>query len=89
MIDILNIIPIDKYKHFGVCFIITFVIGIIAIFLNVNSMGSSYCGFCAALSAGFAKEYGDVCSDNNHWDWKDIIADILGALVGAGIIYII
>ena len=36
------------------------------------------------MAAGVGKEYGDECAEGNYWDWKDIAADCIGALVGAG-----
>ena len=41
-------------------------------------------GFLGGLAAGVGKEYGDECCENNKWDWQDIAADCIGALVGSG-----
>lgn len=36
------------------------------------------------LSIGLAlgKEYGDKCCPSNKWDWRDIIADAIGLIIG-------
>lgn len=39
-------------------------------------------GFSVSMAAGAGKEYGDKLAPGNIWDWYDIIADTLGALVG-------
>lgn len=43
------------------------------------------------LGVGLAigKEYGDSKSPNNKWDWWDILADVIGIIVGTGIRHII
>ena len=46
--------------------------------------GVALAGFCGGLAAGIGKEYGDECAEGNEWDWQDIAADCIGALVGAG-----
>ena len=43
-----------------------------------------FAGVACALAMGVGKEYGDECAEGNYWDWKDIAADCIGALVGAG-----
>jgi len=34
------------------------------------------------MGTGVGKEYGDAKSPGNKWDWKDILADLVGAAVG-------
>jgi hypothetical protein len=41
------------------------------------------------LGAGFGKEYGDLVAKDNTWDWKDIIADIIGVAVAVLILLVI
>lgn len=45
-----------------------------------------FSGLACALAMGVGKEYGDECSEGNNWDWDDIAADIVGAIIGASII---
>ena len=43
----------------------------------------------AGLGAGFGKEYGDLVAKDNAWDWKDIIADVIGVAVAVLILLVI
>lgn len=36
----------------------------------------------AALAAALAKEYGDSKAYGNYWSWWDILADVLGIILG-------
>ena len=42
-----------------------------------------------AVGLAIGKEYGDSQSPNNKWDWWDILADVIGIIVGTGIRHII
>ena len=35
-----------------------------------------------AVGLGIGKEYGDSKSPVNHWDWWDLLADVVGIAVG-------
>ncbi len=37
-------------------------------------------GLC--LGASLGKEYGDSKATGNHWDWLDIVADLIGMTFG-------
>lgn len=39
-----------------------------------------------ALGLAIGKEYGDSKATGNHWCWMDLLADLLGTLIG-GIIH--
>ena len=72
----------DNDKHMLATMTGGFAIGIlVAVALRLQGVGG---GFCGGLAAGIGKEYGDECCENNKWDWKDIAADCIGSLVGAG-----
>ena len=45
-----------------------------------------FAGVACALAMGIGKEYGDECAEGNEWDWDDIAADIVGAIIGASLI---
>ena len=76
----------DKLLHFGVCFVATMVCGICMMFLG--KAGAILCGAWFALGLGIGKEYGDSKASGNYWSWLDIVADIAGILLGAGVLYI-
>ncbi|MFR9542675.1 MAG: hypothetical protein SNJ29_12415 [Rikenellaceae bacterium] len=61
----------DKYKHFGVCFAVSFAGGLEGAI------------FAAGLAIG--KEYGDKNAAGNHWCWWDMLADTLGIITGYGL----
>lgn len=48
-----------------------------------------FAGVACALAMGIGKEYGDECAEDNNWSWDDIAADIVGAIIGAGVICLI
>lgn len=48
-----------------------------------------FAGVACALAMGIGKEYGDECAEGNEWDWDDIAADIVGAIIGASLVCLI
>lgn len=40
-------------------------------------------GIVAGMALGIGKEYGDKTAAGNRWDWYDILADFVGAILGA------
>lgn len=38
---------------------------------------------CLGIGLALGKEYGDYKAHNNHWCWYDIIADLLGIIIGS------
>lgn len=72
---------IDKLYHFAACLLISLIWGALtcAVTSAIGPILISAAG--AGLSAGFGKEYGDLVAKDNTWDWKDIIADIVGVAV--------
>lgn len=45
-----------------------------------------FSGFTSSLALGVGKEYGDECSENNKWDWNDVLHDVIGGIVGASVV---
>ena len=45
-----------------------------------------FAGVACALAMGVGKEYGDECAEGNEWDWNDVAADIVGAIIGSSLI---
>ena len=62
----------DKLLHFGVSAVSTFAL----------SLASPTVGISFTLGLGLGKEYGDSKAPNNHWDWWDLLADVVGIAVG-------
>lgn len=58
----------DKVKHFIICFIPTFTLGVY--------------GISGSMGAGITKEWCDSHQPGNKWDWWDIAADVAGAIAG-------
>lgn len=72
-------IPYDKKLHFAAGFIVTVVVGISLFWFAVNSF--VMIGIGTGFLAGIAKEIYDEY-DYGGFDWKDMIATWIGALVG-------
>lgn len=61
-------IKLDKVYHFMFCFLLSFSFGTHGVF--------------ASISASLTKEFSDSINPNSKWCWYDILADLLGILVG-------
>lgn len=78
-------IQTDKIKHLAVCFIVSTSASVIESAFGATYSLSFLAGMIAGLAIGVGKEYGDKCAIGNRWDWNDIIADAVGALLGSGV----
>ena len=84
----------DNDKHLLTTLTGGFAIGIlVAVALRLQGVGGgeaffgvALAGFCGGLAAGVVKEYGDECAEGNEWDWDDVAADIVGAIIGSSLI---
>ena len=71
----------DKRLHFAYCMLI-------ALFVTtlIGALSNWYCGtisgLLTAMGCGVGKEYGDNANPYNKWDWYDLLADLLGSIVG-------
>lgn len=70
----------DKIKHFVYSALGTLVAGFI--------LGATY-GVCFGVGLGLGKEYGDMVAKGNTWSWGDILADVVGIIVGALLAFLI
>lgn len=75
----------DKYAHFSVCAIVAICVGFVGMLMGMSPLMIGFSGFIAAMGAGLGKEYGDKVNPYNKWDWYDVLADTVGALVGSGL----
>lgn len=90
----------DKAKHLLICATTSaFASAGIALLLWVSLVVTSceelmehllapvwFSGVACALAMGVGKEYGDECAEGNEWDWDDVAADIVGAIIGSSLI---
>lgn len=73
----------DKYLHFLACQAIAFLTAKIG-GCFVSAGWALLTGFSFAVVIGFVKELRDKRQVGNVFSWSDIIADVMGAIVGAG-----
>lgn len=78
-------IPTDKIKHFTMCFLVSITAAVIESAFGASYPVSFLAGMIAGTAIGVGKEYGDKCTLDNRWDWSDILADFIGALLGSGV----
>ena len=90
----------DSHKHLIICAIASvFASAGIALLVWVSLVVTScqeliehllapvwFAGVACALAMGIGKEYGDECAEGNNWDWDDVAADIVGAIIGSSLI---
>ena len=75
----------DHLKHFGVCLVVAFLASSIEAGCGASFSQSFVAGIIAGGAIGVGKEYGDHCAPENKWDWSDITADVIGAVVGSAL----
>lgn len=75
------IISKDKKLHFICCMLIAFATTILIGVLS-NWYAGGLAGLLTAMGTGVGKEYGDKANPYNKWDWYDILADLIGAVIG-------
>lgn len=73
----------DKYIHFAMCLVIAFVFTYFLKCLDTPTLAAILGGFGASMGTACGKELGDHLAPGNKWDWYDIIADALGAVIGS------
>lgn len=80
---------LDKLYHFAACLLITLFWGAITCVATSAVAPILISAAGAGIGAGFGKEYGDLMAKDNTWDWKDIIADVIGVAVAVLLLLII
>ena len=73
----------DKIQHFVACATIACVASFVMAVLGVTYLPCVVASFMVAMSCAVGKEFGDMRAVGNRWDWRDIIADLMGAILGA------
>ena len=77
----------DLMKHFSAGMLIAIIVGIVAYCTHGNWLNILLTSALCGVVANLAKEY----SDKAHgcaWDWSDVTAGTIGAIVGAAIVAI-
>lgn len=75
----------DHFKHFGVCLVVALTASAVEAGFGASYWQSYIAAIIAGGAIGVGKEYGDKCAPGNKWDWNDIVADMVGAIVGAAL----
>lgn len=74
-------VGVDKYIHFNACLFIAFgVSGILSLWFNVNV--ATILGVVLSIGIGYIKELIDRKKKGGRFDFQDMKADILGAIIG-------
>lgn len=82
----------DKVLHFGVSLLIALGVGaalhaIPAVTDNIGALGIALAAFVVTISVGLGKELRDASRPGNHFCVWDLLADVVGAVLGAVIIW--
>ena len=79
----------DKILHFSACAIIALITFLLFWLIGCSYTITALAALLISTAAGWGKEYGDKANPNNKWDWKDILADAVGTVIGILFGYII
>lgn len=72
------------------CFVITILVGIVLyLIFNISIMPAATAGFISAFMCGIGKEYADSKNPSNFWNWGDIIGNVIGCVIGFGLLILI
>lgn len=74
----------EKIIHLVCCLIVAILVAVLFSIIS-SSYISVLSGFVAALFFAFGKEIGDYSNPESKWDWYDLLAGLIGALVGSQI----
>ena len=76
------IIPEDKFMHALVSTVSSFLVSMCFMFMKFQCL---IVGSMFTLGLGLGKEYGDSKATGNHWCCWDLLADVIGIVIGCGI----
>lgn len=82
LINLISKIPQDKLLHIDVCFVISFFI-VKVISPLVGLISSLVIANIITILIGYIKEKKDSKEPDNVFDSKDIIADVVGSIIGS------
>lgn len=70
----------DLILHFSICAIISVCVALYQYCLYLDKGAAMSAAFLTAMAAAVTKEWADDIY-RNGWDWLDLLADVLGAVV--------
>lgn len=83
LIEKLAGIGTDKLLHFNACLFVAYLTARLLPCCTVERM---LAGFALATLIGVGRELYDEGQEGNMFDWHDLLADVVGATVGAAMI---
>ena len=66
-------LPVDKFAHLVLCSVATFSGSFIDIWFGIG----------LGVGLGLGKEFGDMMSQTNKWDWEDVFWNFGGVALGS------
>lgn len=79
----------DKYLHFGVCATIAVAVMVLCLLVGIGARIGALIAVAAAMSVAVAKEVYDSVQTANHFCWRDLGADLAGAIAGVAIVALV
>lgn len=73
----------DKKYHVLVGVLVTAFVGLPCYLESINLFAGLWSALTSGILAGGVKEYCDMRTDGNKWDWLDFAATCLGAVLVA------
>lgn len=73
----------DKKKHFIVGLIVAALVGLPCYLESLNLFAGLWSALTSGIIAGGIKEYFDLRTDGNKWDWLDFGCTVIGAVLVA------
>jgi hypothetical protein len=73
----------DKKYHVLAGILVAAFVGLPCYLESLNLFAGLWSALTSGIIAGGVKEYGDLRTDGNKWDWLDFAATCLGAVVVA------
>lgn len=73
----------DKVLHFIACMTAAGYVVLVMVLIGADVKSTCVAAFVSAVLLGVGKEYGDYMNPQSRWDNYNLLADALGAAVGA------
>ena len=73
----------DKKYHFLAGLLVAALVGLPAYLESLNLFAGLWSALTSGIIAGGVKEYCDMRTEGNKWDWLDFVATCIGAVIVA------